>query len=252
MKIPVPNIERELEFFEIINTLPKRTLRKLEQLKILRERPDFHPESSAFEHVKIVTCRLISTGNRNLIASGIFHDITKLDEAKINPKNGFPTSPGHDKSGAEFSLREENKNWIIEFGADPETVAWICENHMRIQQINEMKPKKQEVFRSHQSFQLLEKFTSADKMNIEWPEETRVDNISFVHLQIMDELKNYLSQPGNNYLRFTQALFNLGINEFASLKNPEEMKFLFRDNHNDCDTKILHKIKQTNESINNR
>ena len=44
-----------MTFRDIIQTAPHIVQRKLEQLKFLRERPDFHPEPSAFHHIEIVT-----------------------------------------------------------------------------------------------------------------------------------------------------------------------------------------------------
>ena len=62
------------------------------------------------------------------------------------------------------------------------------------------------------------------------------------HKVILDLLTDYLSQEGIEHLRFGQALFNLGINEFATPNNPEEGKFLLRDIHNDDDGRIINRI----------
>lgn len=242
MLAPIPNSDRVNQFIELLAALPHSIVEKLNRLKLLRERPDFHPEPSAFEHVKIVTCRLLSTEDKDLIMAGIFHDITKLDDAKINQKNGYPTSPGHDKGGAIFATK--HSQWIEEYGANPENVAWICENHMRIQQIDEMKKPKQDLLRNHPMYEKLLLFTKADKMTNHWDEEDqRSFELSPIHAEILDAIESYLSKPGASDLRFTQALFNLGINEFASPENPEEKGFLFRDNHNDSDLKILKNLK---------
>ena len=66
---------------------------KLEDLKTLRERPDFHPEPSTFDHIYIVTERLMETNDMDLVLAGLLHDICKLDCMKINPRTGWPTSP---------------------------------------------------------------------------------------------------------------------------------------------------------------
>ena len=85
-----------MTFETLLESAPAGTIERLETLKGFRERPDYHPEESAYIHIKIVTNRLIQTGNPDLIVSGILHDICKLETAKINTKNGFPTSPGHE------------------------------------------------------------------------------------------------------------------------------------------------------------
>jgi len=152
-------------FNDIINNLPHHFWNKLQDLKQMRERPDFHPEESAFEHIKIVTNRCIEFGDPDLIMAAIFHDIHKLDTMRVNPKTGWPTSPGHDK-WAQKTIEKDNdvRQFIIDFGADPDTVAGICGNHMRIHQINQMKPAKQKTMIELPFFNKLAAFSAFDDM----------------------------------------------------------------------------------------
>jgi len=46
--------------------------------------------------------------------------------------------------------------------------------------------------------------------------------------------------------RFTQALFNLGITEFADKGNPETKGFLLRDIYNDEDIDVLGRMAKQN------
>lgn len=152
-------------FEEILQGAPRFVLRKLEQLKFLRERPDYHPEKSAYEHIKIVTERLITTGDPDLIMAGVFHDLGKFECAKENPKTGYPTSPGHDAWSAELVDRDtECRKWIESFGANPEIVSVICREHMRVKGISEMRPAKQETVKSSSAWPKLQIFTQADDM----------------------------------------------------------------------------------------
>jgi hypothetical protein len=138
---------------------------RLEALKGLRERPDFHPEESAFEHIRIVTDRLIETEDPDLILAGCLHDLFKHDTVRINPKNGFPTCPGHDSAVASFIRREkEIQEWIESFGADFETVAALCKDHMRFHQFGQMRRSKQEEFMSRPHWKKLEVLGAADNM----------------------------------------------------------------------------------------
>ena len=149
----------------LLDNAPKLIIAKLEQAKILRERPDFHPEPNCYTHIKIVTERLISTGDVNLALSGLFHDICKIDTVKINEKTGHPTCPGHDAKA--FYLITENdsmQKFISDMGADPDVVARICKQHMRIKQMSKMKERKQNLLREMDIFPLLEVFTMADNM----------------------------------------------------------------------------------------
>ena len=61
------------------------------------------------------------------------------------------------------------------------------------------------------------------------------------HAKILKELTTYLEE--NPSIRFGQALYNLNINEFASIADPESEKFQLRDIHSDSDKQILERMK---------
>ena len=162
-----------MTFQEIISTAPHTIKRKLEQLKFLRERPDFHPEPSAFEHIKIVTERLIPTGDMNLVMAGIMHDICKFDTVKMNEKTGWPTSPGHDDAAHDLVLNDYSiQLWIRENGAKVVTVANIAKNHMRFHQLGNMRDSKREKYiqewKDQGIMHYLEIFGAADNMLAEF------------------------------------------------------------------------------------
>ena len=54
------------------------------------------------------------------------------------------------------------KDVVKDFGGDPQMVHDIVLNHMRIHQINDMRPFKQDKFRSIACFDKLDKFSQAD------------------------------------------------------------------------------------------
>ena len=158
-----------MTFLDLIADAPKTISRKLEQLKFLRERPDFHPEPSAFHHIQIVTDRLIPTGDMDLIMAGILHDICKFDTVKMNEKTGWPTSPGHDQ--AAFDLIVNNSdiiNWINDKGGFMPRVALICKGHMRFHQLGDMRDAKREAqiaeWKTAEVFDKLQIFGAADNM----------------------------------------------------------------------------------------
>ena len=62
---------------------PSSVTSRLLALKALRERPDYHPESSTNEHIRIVTERLIPLGDMDLIFAGCLHDLFKHDTQQI-------------------------------------------------------------------------------------------------------------------------------------------------------------------------
>jgi hypothetical protein len=162
-----------MTFTELIKNAPPVITRKLEQLKFLRERPDFHPEPSAFEHIKIVTERLIPTQDMNLIFAGILHDICKFDTVKMNEKSGWPTSPGHDKHAETLILISPSiKDWIHENGGDSIKVAAICGAHMRFHQLGQMREFKKEAqiadWKDRGIWDYLQIFGAADNMLVEF------------------------------------------------------------------------------------
>jgi len=156
-----------MTFNNIIQTLPENIFNKLLSLKNLTERKDFHPEENCFLHVQIVTNRCIAFGDNDLICAGIFHDLHKLDTMKINPKTGNPTSPGHD-SWARKTVQTDNvvRQWITDFGADPDTVACLCGEHMRIHQMSQMRPVKQKMLMELPFFDKLAVFACFDDMTV--------------------------------------------------------------------------------------
>ena len=162
---PVTN----MTFQQLIDSAPSTVKIKLFSNQSLRERPDFHPEESAFEHIRIVTERLIPTGDMNLIFSGILHDICKADTAKINEKTGWPTCPGHDSAAFDFiTHNHEVQEWIIQNGADDVKVAAICLYHMRFHQLGDMREHKREAniqkWKDQGIWESLQIFGAADNM----------------------------------------------------------------------------------------
>lgn len=246
----------EATFLEYVETLSlhSRTLsKKFDQLKFLRERPDYHPEESTFQHIKIVFCRLLSKGaSKDLLLTALFHDITKFDEMKINPKNGYPTSPGHDRSGAIVAMQFK---YLIEerFESNAEKVSWICSQHMRIQQIDQMGKKKQDEFRSHEWFEDLVFFNKADKMlNPEWNDFREVENpvidlagVTETKIKIMKHLSHELKKDTENYQRFWQLLFNTEIIKFNENINSDHP--IINDDYNISDFALLKRLKHLPE-----
>jgi hypothetical protein len=136
----------DAQTLNIINTAPHIIKRKLEQLKFLRERPDFHPEPSAWHHIMIVTERLEATGDMNLIFAGILHDICKFDTVRMNEKTGWPQSPGHDDAAHDLILNNEDiQTWIRANGGTVVRIMNICKAHMRFHQLGDMRPAKREL-----------------------------------------------------------------------------------------------------------
>ena len=61
------------------------------------------------------------------------------------------------------------------------------------------------------------------------------------HRIILDLLEEYLEK--NPSLRFGQALFNLGVNQFQETTDPRNPNYNLRDIQNDHDLDIIERIK---------
>lgn len=173
-----------ITFQQLIDSAPNTVKVKLFSNQSLRERPDFHPEESAFEHIRIVTERLIPTGDMNLIFAGILHDICKADTAKINEKTGWPTCPGHDAKAFDFIKEFQTvQTWITCNGGDVDKVANICLNHMRFHQLGDMREHKRETniqkWKDQGIWESLQIFGAADNMLEEFDPENLSKSFKF-------------------------------------------------------------------------
>lgn len=65
------------------------------------------------------------------------------------------------------------------------------------------------------------------------------------HRIILDTIEEALNREPE--LRFGQALFNLGINQFVNSNNPAEADYKMRDIHGDSDSAIIERINKQNE-----
>ena len=158
----------KLDTFEkLLFNLPIEFRERINKMKLLKERDDFHPEESTFEHIRIVTERALRIGDKDLIASAILHDIHKIDCATINDKTGFVTCPEHDKMiEGTISNNLDIQEFILKIGADLLNVKFICGEHMRISNINSMSRRKVDKYRSHPTFLKLLIFHKIDDMLI--------------------------------------------------------------------------------------
>lgn len=65
------------------------------------------------------------------------------------------------------------------------------------------------------------------------------------HRIILNEIEEALNRDPE--LRFGQALFNLGINQFVNPENPAEADYRMRDIHDDKDSEIIGRIRAQKE-----
>lgn len=161
------NYKSFIDFLKKTNP-PVEVMLRLNALKMLKERPDLHPESSVFLHTGIVVERLLPTNDPDLIIAGLLHDIFKHDTAKLNPKTGY-VCIYHDVLVAGFiQSNRELREWIINQGANLETVRLLCRDHMRYIQVPKMKESKLLEFKQRPHWNKLCILGEADDMTKEF------------------------------------------------------------------------------------
>ena len=155
--------KRFTTFEELVALAPKHVRAELMRLKTYEENSDYHPEDNTYEHIKIVVNRLITTGDIDLIMSGLYHDVGKLIAAQTTQaKTGKFRAFGHEFVGAKWVKRD--KDFIESMGADIDVVVEIVSNHMKMKQMSKMKSKKQNIVKALPAYGKLCIFTRADNM----------------------------------------------------------------------------------------
>ena len=121
----------------------------------------WHPEGDVLKHIKIVYERARATGDINIAIAAIFHDLGKVRTTKLN-KHGSWAAHGHEFVSAR--IVDQHKKWIGSIGGRAKHVKDIVEHHMRIKQIDNMRPHKRQALRDHPRYEDLVKFTKCDNM----------------------------------------------------------------------------------------
>ena len=123
----------------------------------------WHPEGNVKTHINIVFNRAKRTGDINFMLAAFFHDLGKADKTTKHP-----TIPGKypAKMHVIVSARlvQKYKNWIEEMGGDYDKIYYIVSQHMRVKEIDKMRPFKQAEFRKEKYFELVNKFSDFDDM----------------------------------------------------------------------------------------
>jgi hypothetical protein len=179
-----------MEFEKIIIHLPKLLKIRLEALKYLVERKDYHPEESCYEHIKIVYNRLKKTRDKDLMLAALLHDICKVDTIKFNNKTGYPSCPGHESKIYYLIFNDkEIQEFISNFGGDIINVAELCREHMRIKRFAEMRKSKQEKMKALKTYHKLLIFSKADNM-LEPFEFTIADHLLFAFNKLYNKFRS--------------------------------------------------------------
>jgi poly(A) polymerase len=155
-------------FHDLLLLCPDPLQARIEALKSIPQRPDFHPEGNVFIHTQIVVNRLAKYNDLTLSWAAMFHDIGKDVTTKPDEK-GVLQAIGHEDVSAK--LVEQNGMFLIHQGVEPNDVYEIVKQHMRIHLFDQMRLSKQMNMRRMKTFGLLQLHALADDMLTLTPEE---------------------------------------------------------------------------------
>jgi poly(A) polymerase len=99
--------------------------------------PDYHPEGSVFEHIKLMLEKLSSGSDELLPWAVLFHDIAKPVTAERDAKTGAIHFYGHEKVGAEMARAILNRLRFPKKQID-EIVACVL-HHMQFKDVKQMR-----------------------------------------------------------------------------------------------------------------
>lgn len=146
---------------ELYNLAPTVIKNYIDACKDTPQSPNWHPEGNVYIHNRLVFDRARSYGDLNLAIAAFFHDLGKVDTTAPN-KHGTYSAYNHENVSAKLVKRYSD--WISELGGDPNEVYELVALHMRIKQMDKMRPSKKEEMIKHPQFDKLNKFTEFDNM----------------------------------------------------------------------------------------
>lgn len=153
---------------ELYNQAPPEIKEYIEKCKNIPQDPHWHKEGNVYVHNRLVYDRAREYGDLNLAIAAFFHDLGKVDKTAPNKKGSW-SAINHEKVSKDLVKRYNV--WIESLGADSEEVEEIVDQHMRIKQMDKMRPSKQEQMRKNPYFDKLNKFTEFDSMKTLTDEE---------------------------------------------------------------------------------
>ena len=97
-----PHAERGLVLLEQSGLL-EQVLPEIHATRDCEQSPDFHPEGSVFEHLRLMLRHLPEGADASLVWSVLLHDVAKPVTASRDPDTGSIHFYGHERVGAEMA-----------------------------------------------------------------------------------------------------------------------------------------------------
>jgi hypothetical protein len=175
MKIVKESLIKVPSWEELVSSAPEELQNVLKKCEETHQSGIWHPEApnakvphNVLAHIRLVYDRASATGDINLAIAAFFHDLGKADTTAKNKRGGW-SAHGHENVSARLVNR--HAGWVEEIGGSPAEVEEIVGNHMRIKQMEEMRPAKQDAMKTLNTYDQLLQFTKCDDMKTLTDEE---------------------------------------------------------------------------------
>lgn len=156
-----------MTFSELYNKAPEELQIYIDRCAKTLQSKDWHPEGDVRTHTIIVYNRAKRTDDINLMLAAFFHDLGKADVTQQHKSIADKWS-AHCHELISGKLVKKYATWIKGLGANVDIVYYIVIEHMRIKQLSNMRKFKQDLFKSHEYFLYVEKFSEFDNMLIDF------------------------------------------------------------------------------------
>jgi poly(A) polymerase len=139
--------------FDLLDSsgLMAQILPEITALKGCEQPPQFHPEGDVYVHTRIMLELLPPQTSVPLVFSVLFHDIGKPATYSLDPAEGRIRFSGHDKVGAEMTIRLMEK---LRFSREEiDATAQAVSNHMIFKDVQSMRVARLKRFMANPHFE---------------------------------------------------------------------------------------------------
>ncbi len=131
-----PHAARGLELLRASGLL-REVLPEVAAFETCEQPPDWHPEGTVFEHVRLMLSLLPPAAPTELIWGVLLHDVAKPVTARQDPQTGAWQYPAHEKVGEQMAWEILRR---LRFpNAEIETVAALVRHHMQFKDVPRMR-----------------------------------------------------------------------------------------------------------------
>jgi poly(A) polymerase len=119
------------------SALMEHVLPELSATILCEQSPDYHPEGSVFNHIRLMLKQLPPDAHESLPWAVIFHDIAKPVTAERDEKTGSIHFYGHENIGAEMAKKILERLRFA--GKQMDEIVVCVKNHMQFKDVKQMR-----------------------------------------------------------------------------------------------------------------